>query len=173
MQLVYVSDLSRGFDLLLDCLIFLQNIYPDVSLSFFRSNTLTPILSEKLKKLNNVEQFGYEPPQIVHLEISKAEYFFYPAIFQETFCCSAVEAQLYYCVCIYNNIGCLNETIAERGLQINHDFKNPTYVEKTCSEIMELMNDQETKISYLDKGRPFALSTTMKNLKQKWSLILE
>lgn len=172
-RFIYVSDLSRGFDILLDCLIFLQNIYPDISLSFFRSNKLTPDLSEKLKKLNNVFQFGYESSEVVHLEISKSEYFFYPAIFCETFCCSAVEAQLYSCVCIYNNIGCLNETIGERGLQINYDVNDSKYVEKTCSDIIKLINDQESKRLYSEKGRLFALSTVMENVKKKWSLILE
>lgn len=172
-RFVYVSDLSRGFNLLLDCLIYLQNIYPDISLSFFRSNTLTPDLSEKIKKLNNVFQFGYESTEIVNSEILKAEYFFYPAIFKETFCCSAIEAQLFSCVCIYNNIGCLNETIGDRGLQINHDFNSPNYVEKTCLDIIKLFDNHEAKKLYIMKGKAFALTTDMKNLKNDWLSILE
>jgi len=172
-RFVYISDLKRGFNLLLDCLLVLQESFPDISLVFFRSNTLDSEMEEKLKMLYNTKAYGYESSDIVHEELSQAEYFFYPAIFQETSCCSAIEAQLYYCVCIYNNFGCLNETIGNRGLQINHDFTNSEYISKTCAEIVELIVDEKQKLKYIEEGRNYALSVTMENLKNKWLSILE
>ena len=63
----------------------------------------------------------------------------------ETFCCCAAEAQLYHCVCIYNNIGGLSSTINDRGLAINYDINNIDYVEKICNDVMELMKNEEKK----------------------------
>ena len=66
--------------------------------------------------------------------------------FMETFCCCAAEAQLYHCVCIYNNIGGLSSTINDRGLTINYDINNIDYVEKKhLNDVMELMKNEEKK----------------------------
>lgn len=172
-RFIYVSDLSRGFELLLDCLIEIQKKIPDISLIFFRSSGLTDSMHNKLGKLNNTIAMGYESPDVVHSEFIKSEYFFYPTIFQETFCCSAVEAQLYECVCIYNNIGCLNETISNRGLQINNNFESGDYIKKTCDSVISLMNDSNQKNKYKIEGKKYAISTTMKNLRKKWLKILK
>ena len=170
-KFIYVSDLSRGFEILLDCIIFLQNIFDDIKLVFFRKNELTDNMIEKLKKIKNVTAYGYEPPLKVHQEMITSEYFFYPSIFFETFCCSAVEAQLYECICIYNNIGCLNETIGDRGLSIDYNPKELNYVEKTCSKIIELINNDEIKKKFKEQGKNYALSTKMEKLKEKWNKI--
>ena len=66
--------------------------------------------------------------------------------FRKLFCNCAAEAQLYHTVCIYNNIGALNTTIGNRGLCIKHDLNSINYVENTCNDVMELMNDENKKM---------------------------
>lgn len=172
-KFIYVSDLTRGFSLLLDCLIKLQDKIPDLSLVFFRCSELNEEMNQKLKKIKNVTAYGYVSNVMVQNEFMTSEYFFYPAIFQETFCCSAVEAQLYECSCIYNNIGCLNETINNRGLQINILPTEKDYIEQTVEKIYEFSKDSDTKQKLIDEGKKYALQTTMSNLRNKWLKILK
>ena len=167
-RFIYTSDISRGFDILLDCLIYIQQFVPDISLVVFRNHTFTDNIKKKIKLLNNVQSFGKESQNKVAFEYLQSEYFFYPTNFYETFCNCAAEAQLYYCVCIYNNIGGLSTTINNRGLQINYKLDSKDYIEKTCNDVIELMNNTEKKIDYLYRGHNWAKSLNINNLKNKW-----
>ena len=84
-------------------------------------------MRNKINKLNNVIVYGKETQDIVANEFLQAEYFFYPANLPETFCNVAVESQLYNTICIYNYIGGLTTTIADRGLPIYYDLNDQLY----------------------------------------------
>ena len=142
---IYMSNPDRGLTILLDCLLYIQNYISDISLTVFRSHEFTVEIINKINKLNNTTIYDKEPQEKIAEECLKAESFFYPTNFMETFCCCAAEAQLYHCVCIYNNIGGLSSTINDRGLAINYDINNIDYVEKTCNDVMELMKNEIKK----------------------------
>ena len=167
-RFIYTSDISRGFDILLDCLIYIQEKIPDISLVVFRNYEFTDNINTKIKLLNNVQTFGKESPEFLANQYLQAEYFFYPTNFCETFCNCAAEAQLYNCVCIYNNIGSLNTTIDDRGLQINYSINDINYVEKTCNDVMNLMKNKELKKNYIKKGYLYAKTLHIDNIKDKW-----
>ena len=167
-RFIYTSDISRGFDILLDCLIYIQKFIPDVSLVVFRNHEFTDDIHTKIKLLNNVQTFGKESPEFLAKQYLQAEYFFYPTNFCETFCNCAAEAQLYNCVCIYNNIGSLNTTIANRGLQINYSINDVNYVENTCNDVMNLMKNKELKKNYIIKGYKYAKKLHIDHIKSKW-----
>lgn len=167
-RFIYTSDIIRGFDILLNCLIYIQKFIPDISLVVFRNHTFTDKINEKLKLLNNVQSYGKESQDKIAFEYLQSEYFFYPTNFNETFCNCAAEAQLYHCVCIYNNIGGLSTTINNRGLSINYDIHSIDYIENTCKDVMELMNNTEKKNDYLYRGHKWAKTLDINNLKYKW-----
>ena len=167
-RFIYTSDISRGLNLLLDCLIYIQNIIPDISLCVFRKNEFDENIINKLNKLNNVIIYGKETQEIVANEYLQSEYFFYPTHFYETFCNAAAEAQLYNTVCIYNNIGSLNTTINNRGLQINYDFNNNDYIKKTCIDVINLMNNYDLKQKYIKMGHEWAIKLDIKYIKKNW-----
>jgi len=167
-RFIYTSDVSRGLSRLLDCLIYIQNYIPDISLVVFRSHEFDSEIINKLKLLKYVSIFGKESQDILANEYLKAEYFFYPTHFAETFCNCAAEAQLYKCVCIYNNIGSLNTTIDDRGLQINYDINSEDYVENTCNDVMKLMNNTLQKNIYIEKGHEWVYNLDIGNIKNKW-----
>ena len=167
-RFIFVSEPSRGLELTLDCLIYIQNIIPDISLCVFRKNEFDENIINKLNKLNNVIIYGKETQEIVANEYLQSEYFFYPTHFYETFCNAAAEAQLYNTVCIYNNIGSLNTTINNRGLQINYDFNNNDYIKKTCIDVINLMNNYDLKQKYIKMGHEWAIKLDIKYIKKNW-----
>ena len=165
---IYMSDISRGFDILLDCLIYIQKYIPDISLVVFRSHEFTDTIKTKIKLLNNTTIYGKESQAKIAEECLKAEYFFYPTNFAETFCNCAAEAQLYHCVCIYNNIGALNTTIGNRGLQIKYSINDIDYIEKTCKDVMSLMKNKQKKMDYILRGHHWAKQLDIKYVKNMW-----
>ena len=125
------------------------NTIPDISLVVFRKDDFTESIITKLNKLNNVIVYGKETQDALANEFLQAEYFFYPTHFYETFCNSAVEAQLYNTVCIYNNIGSLSTTIiADRGLPIYYDLNDINYIEKH-KDVIDLMNNTDKKNDFI------------------------
>ncbi len=172
-RFIYMSDISRGFTILLDCLIYIQKYIPDISLTVFRSHEFTDKIREKISKLNNTIIYGKEPQEKIAEECLKAEYFFYPTNFMETFCNCAAEAQLYHCVCIYNNIGALNTTIGNRGMSIEYDINDVDYIEKTCNDVMVLMKNKHRKMEYLNRGHLWAKQLHIDNIKKIWLELFE
>ena len=163
-----MSDISRGFTILLDCLIYIQNYINDISLVVFRKHEFTEEIYQKIKLLNNVKIYGKESQEKIAYECLQSEYFFYPTNFPETFCNCAAEAQLYNTVCIYNNIGSLNTIIGDRGLQINYDINDPNYIDKTCIDVLNLMNNDEKKENYKFRGHLWAKELNIDKIKNMW-----
>lgn len=165
---IYMSDPNRGLSILLDCLIYIQQYIPDISLTVFRHNDFTDEIKSKINLLKNSTIYGKAPQETIANECLQSEYFFYPTNFPETFCNCAAEAQLYHCVCIYNNIGGLSSTIADRGLAINYDINDIDYIEKTCNDVMDLMKNEIKKNDYLVKGHFWAKQLTVCKIKDRW-----
>lgn len=165
---IFVPDPSRGLDILLDSLIYLQNYIPDISLCVFRKNEFSQLILDKLKKLNNTILYNKESLDIVSYEFLQAEYFFYPANLCETFCNVAVEAQLYNTICIYNYIGGLTTTISDRGLQIHYDLNDPNYIIKTSKDILELMNNYQKKNDFKIRGHNWAKTLDINIIRNQW-----
>jgi hypothetical protein len=172
-RFIYMSEPNRGLTILLDCLLYIQNYISDISLTVFRSHEFTDEIINKINKLNNVIVYGKESQEKIANECLQAEYFFYPTNFMETFCCCAAEAQLYHCVCIYNNIGGLSSTINDRGLAINYDINNIDYIKNTCNDVMELMKNEEKKKEYLNKGHLWAKNLNIDFIKHKWLKLIQ
>jgi len=167
-RFIFVSEPSRGLELTLDCLIYIQNIIPDISLCVFRKDNFNNIIINKLTKLNNVIIYGKESEEIVANEFLKAEYLFYPVDFYETFCNVAAEAQLYNTICIYNYMGGLTTTINDRGLQIKYDINDPNYIIKTSKDIIDLINNPEKKNDFKIRGHEWAKKLDVNIIKNKW-----
>lgn len=172
-RFIYVSDPTRGLEILIDCLINLQKNFNDLSLVVFRKNEFSEIINKKLKLLNNVILYNKESQNTVANEFLKSEYFFYPNNLCETFCNIAVEAQLYNTICIYNNLGGLKTTIADRGLPINYDINDPNYIEKTVNDIKLLMNNETKKNMFRKKGYEWAIKLDINNIKYQWINLFE
>jgi len=172
-RFIYMSDISRGFTILLECLIYIQKFIPDISLVVFREHEFTEDIRNKIKYLNNISIYGKVGQEKIANECLQAEYFFYPTNFHETFCNCAAEAQLYNTVCIYNNIGALNTTIGNRGLCITHDLNSLNYIENTCNDVMILMNDENKKKHFRTKGHEWAKTLDINNIKKEWLKLLK
>ena len=165
---IYMSDPNRGLSILLDCLIYIQQYIPDISLTVFRHNDFTDEIKSKINLLKNSTIYGKAPQETIANECLQSEYFFYPTNFPETFCNCAAEAQLYHTVCIYNPIGGLTSTINDRGLAIPYILEQYDYTQKTSELVIQLMNDHTQKKIYLEKGYNWAKQLNINTIKHKW-----
>ena len=77
-------------------------------------------LYDQAKNLKNVNYIGYKPYEYIRDHITDYDLFVYPSIFEETFCCSALEALAAGMHVITTNFGALPETCSEWPVYINY-----------------------------------------------------
>ena len=167
-RFIYMSDPNRGLSILLDCLIYIQNYIPSISLVVFREQDFSDEIKKKIKLIHNHKSYTKVSQQIIANECLQAEYFFYPTNFYETFCNCAAEAQLYHTICIYNPIGGLTTTISDRGHIITHNPNSPDYIQNTSNDVIQLMNNETKKNDYRTRGHLWAKQLSLSNTKQQW-----
>lgn len=168
-RFIYVSAPNRGLDVLLECYAIIKEKVKSCSLIIFRKNDIDENLLNKIKNLEDITLFDKVSHEELANEMLKSEYFFYPTRFDETFCNCAAEAQLYKCICIYNNTGSLNTTIGDRGLEINIiDNDIEEYKIRATEEIIKLMDNEQQKNDYIKRGHEWAKTLDINIIKNTW-----
>ena len=112
---IYSSHPERGLNTLLELWYYIKDIKPNATLKVFCPKYGLDVFNQTYKKLNlkDVHFIGNVDAKTLRQEYSKAEYWFYPTQYEETFCITAVEAQLAGCKIITSPIGALPEIIPE------------------------------------------------------------
>ena len=168
-RFIYSSDPARGLKVLLECYSVLKKRIPSSSLVIFRKKNISKELMNIIEDLEGITLYDKVSQEELALEMLKSEYFFYPTTFSETFCNCAAEAQLYKCVCIYNNVGSLNTTIGDRGLEVNiNNDSIDDYKIRATNAIIDLMNDEEKKEDFIKRGFEWAKTLDINNIKNRW-----
>jgi hypothetical protein len=165
---IYVSSAIRGLTTLLVCMQKIQQVIPDASLTVFRKEELDEKQLQLISTLKNCTVYGRQPPEIVKQCMLETDFFFYPTNFFETFCCSALEAQLYQAICIYTDVGCLNSTIADRGLMLDKKPTEEDFIESACEQVIQLMQDEERKSIFRERAFNFAKTMSWDNSVEYW-----
>lgn len=105
-------------------------------------------------------------------KMAEAEYWLHLTTFQETYCISALEAQLSGCIPITTDIAALKETVDDRGIVLNID-SNSEYLkdgdwENIVKKVAEIDNNTEKKKEYISKGINWASKQTWRNRAKEW-----
>jgi GR25 family glycosyltransferase involved in LPS biosynthesis len=105
-----------------------------------------------LETIENHKDFiflkGFQPNDIVLQEFFSAGIWLYPTFFHETYCVSAVEAQLAGCLCIVSSVGSLPEIVGnERGFVLNPDliYGSDRFIEEAYNIAVGFLNSNENQ----------------------------
>jgi glycosyltransferase involved in cell wall biosynthesis len=169
-RFIYCSGPTRGLSLFLDCIIELQKYIADCSIVVFRSSEFDENINNKLKLINNKTIYDKVSHDIVIKEFIQSDIWFYPTHFNETYCNCATEAQLYNTVCVYNNVGCLNTTIGNRGVKLNPN--EPDYITYAVNNLVKIIHNPEIKNRLREKGYEWAKKQVFDNKIKEWFNLL-
>jgi glycosyltransferase involved in cell wall biosynthesis len=170
-RFIYCSDPNRGLSLFLDCIIKLQIHIHDCSIVIFRSSEFDENIRNKLKLIKNKTVYDKVSHDVVIQEFIKADIWFYPTTFLETFCNCAAEAQLYNTICVYNNIGALNTTIGNRGISLNTNESN--YIQYAVNNLLKLIYNKELKQKLRYIGYEWASQIIFEKKIEEWYKLLK
>jgi glycosyltransferase involved in cell wall biosynthesis len=152
-RVVYASSPDRGLD------VILEHIWPKVVEavpeaelhiyygweSFDKAAARIPSLksfkaklSETLLANKNVIQHGRVDQMTLAKEMLRSSLWLYPTYFYETYCITAVEAQLAGLVPVTNRLGALNETV-KAGVFIDGDVNDPEVQQHYVEAVIQML----------------------------------
>lgn len=152
---IYASNYSRGLEVLLDIWPKVRNAFPKATLDIYYGwqdwAKLNPEKHDKMQAqvANYVELGVRERGKVGQEELNCAfeqtSFWTYPCTFPETFCITALRAQLSGTVPVVINHAALKETVRS-GFKCNHQEEYLPLLLKAMSEVALISQDARTKM---------------------------
>jgi hypothetical protein len=184
-KFIYSSFPNRGLLPLLEMWPHIWNkenkaslhIYSDIngewvnSVAFDQMKEIRKLLDEYKGKYN-IFYYGWVDKKTLSNSWKTADFWFYPCIFKETFCLTALEAALSKTFVITNGLAALENTVGDRGITVNGNIQEvmtEKWKEEALNKIfyyMDQTNNKE-KEEFIIKNYEWALSLTWENQANK------
>jgi predicted O-methyltransferase YrrM len=171
---IYSSFPNRGLSVLLKMWDKIKKHIPQATLDIYsdvHGNWVTQNYPEEMKEITDylwdkdgVEQY-YNKGITYNKWVSKdklaeawrrADVWFYPCTFKETFCLTALEAASTGTLAITNNLAALRTTVGDRGLIVEGDVTTEEWQDKALQEIIRIFNNKEEKELLVNKNYEWA-----------------
>jgi hypothetical protein len=175
-QFIYTSRSERGLQRLLELWEKITEKIPDATLAissytdFPNQNYQNDIeIQNMLDKYNNVKHYGKLNKMDLYNLMAQSEYWFYPCIYPETSCITAMEMMMCEVICIYYPLAGLVNTIGNYGLPVDPSIMNE------IDFLSNLVDDKNKEIRENIKNREkeYILTCTWNNRKNEWDNLIE
>lgn len=172
---IYSSDPNRGLYELLEMFPLIRERWPDATLDLYcdldntdaicfsgdykkQCDSQLIVIKSIIKKSPYITVHGRVSKQLLYEGFSKAEFWFYPNTFVETFCITALEAQYFKCKILCSALGALPEVV-KSGIvyDVKLDHKH----------VLDMLFSKKT-IWKLDEGYQWALKHSYNHIVEKW-----
>jgi hypothetical protein len=177
-RFIYSSCPTRGLEQVVNDFVELQKTYPDAELylycdfnnDYVRSKMppTDPVfvaLAEKIVNTKGIYNVGRLPEEKFMEECRKANFWYYPTSFTETFCITAVQMMINGVIPIYSNVGALPNVIGDAGVVMTNN--------KSLTDIVKGLEREEQRSNYIKKGleksRQYFQTTVVK---KEWNKLL-
>lgn len=184
-RFIYSSSPDRGLDTLLYLWKFIKERIPEAELKIFygfsnweasiRNGTVDQSSIDMYHRIMNIIQqpgvFNIGPISQEQLakEWKDADIWLYPTRFLETFCITALEAQLSDTVVITSDLAGLQTTVGDRGILIPGDAYTKEYREQALHETLSILQDDDRRRHLTNKARQWAQLQTWENRAKQWA----
>lgn len=171
---IYSSFPNRGLLPLLKMWSKIKNAIPDATLNIYSNidnnwvNTVAKDQIDEIRKildqgLEGVTLHGWVSKKELADAWSKADIWLYPCIFKETYCLTAMEAAATKTLAITTPLAALNETVGNRGILIDGNPMEDTWIDNTIRELLDILSDSYRKNKLLEDNYNWAIGNTWKN----------
>lgn len=168
-KFIWTSHGYRGINKMLEYFHVIRKRIPDAELYVYRDKTaFSDEDMNEMLKYNYIHYKGKLNHNKIPEEFESSEIWFYPTNFDESYCMSAVEAQMSKCVCVTTDIAALSETVGDRGVLIKEPIYSEEYKETAINEIVNILTNNKLKKEYQEKGYKWAIEQTWENRAKKW-----
>jgi predicted O-methyltransferase YrrM len=180
-KFIYSSFPNRGLLPLLQIWPEIYNKYPSASLHIYADvdgtwvNNTVPEHMKEVRKLlaeykhMNINYCGWVDKQKLANAWITADFWFYPCIFMETFCLTALEAAITKTFVVSNDLAALQNTVGNRGAVIEGDASTKEWQTKALETLFYYMDEKNSseKQALIEKNYEWARKLTWKNQADK------
>jgi glycosyltransferase involved in cell wall biosynthesis len=175
---IYSSFPNRGLIILLTMWPKIQEMFPDATLSVYCNldhqwvNEVAPDQMRSIKTmihLPGVTNYGWVSKQELAEAWKTADYWFYPCIFEETFCLTALEAAISRTCVITNGLAALSET-AKHGVTVDGDPYSTGWQQRCLEKLKNIMSSPNLKETLIERNYQWALEKTWKHQTENFNL---
>lgn len=169
-RFIYMSNINRGLSKLVEHFHVIKKYIPDAELYIYRGieNESDQQIVNSFEKYDYIKFMGKIPNKELISKIMEADYWYYPTNYCETYCISALEAQMAGCMCIASNVGALGDTIGDRGILLNESIYSDNYWNEALNAILNVNNNTDLKNSYISKSKDWAIKQSWNNIANLW-----
>jgi predicted O-methyltransferase YrrM len=113
----------------------------------------------------NIYYHGWVDKKTLAAAWMKADIWFYPCTFMETFCLTALEAAATKTLVITNNLAALQNTVGNRGVIIKGDPMTEEWREKALKKVFKIMdkNNESLKNTFINANYEWAMELSWEN----------
>jgi hypothetical protein len=187
-KFIYSSFANRGLLILLQMWPHIQLKYPSASLYIhcdIENEWLQQLCPEHMKEIKNllnqlqqntknqIYYMGWTNKYILAESWKTADVWFYPCIFEETFCLTALEAAITKTLAITTSLAALNETVGNRGITISGDPLTTEWQQKALQELFQVLENPKQQQTLIDKNYEWAQQLTWENQTKQFLFITE
>lgn len=188
-RFVYSSCPSRGLDTLLELFPRIRSRFPDAELHVFHGfeywnlALLRWSLDAELWGWRNSIRASLKQPGVVFhgrvgqpqlaLEMRRSEIWFHPTHHRETYCITALEAQMAGAVCVTSDLAALQTTVGDRGILIPGDAYTEEYRERALAEVFAILEDHERRRRLTVRARRWAARQTWDRRALEWMALFQ
>ena len=164
-RFIYTSSPDRGLSEALNLFPEIKQKYPEATFEIFCNHSfINGVDIDRIESMKDyVHLHGRVSQEQLTLELLKSDVWFYPTIFDETYCISAVEAQAAGCLCVSVARGSLSEIIADRGVLVSDSNRK-----KLLPKMFAVMDNPEQKQKITQRARHWAMKQTFDSLTDEW-----
>lgn len=162
-KFIYTSCFKRGLFTLIEAFHIIHAKIPEAELHVFRDFTGHEEYVKSLKKYPYIHIYGRVSNERIISEMATTDIWLYPTTWEETYCISALEAQMSNILCIVNPLAALKDVVADRGILL-HSL-DP---EEVAQQTLDVLHNTELIKELKEKGYNWALQQDWANIAQLW-----
>lgn len=187
-RFIYSSSPDRGLDTVLKLFPKIREQLPDATLHIYygfdnfekailySGDAAKKALYDTIKLLMNQEGVFYHGrvgQQELAAAFLKSDVWLYPTQFTETYCITALEAQMAGVLCVCSATAALSTTVGNRGILIQEDPSQPGYEQSIVQKIINMQQDVERKALLLQQAKDWASRQTWSKVAADWLSIFQ
>jgi len=173
-KFIWTSSLGRGLIKLIEYFHDIRKLIPDAELYIYRDKSgIDDDVFNEIEKCEYIHFCGRKDNIEILEEFESSEMWFYPTNFEETYCLSSVEAQMAKCVCVASDLAALHESVGDRGVLLKEEIYSEKYKEEAINQIVNILNNEELKKEYQEKGYEWALKQNLDERAKQWYKLFE
>jgi glycosyltransferase involved in cell wall biosynthesis len=159
-RFVYSSGFERGLDKLIRMFPMIRERYSNAELYVF--------VDKKSYREKSKYDYIHISDRISHEklieEYKKTDVWFYPTNFQETYCITALEAQVSKCLCVCSDLAGLKDIVGDRGVL----FDNTMCDEDILQKLFDIVDDSNKKEVLIKRGYDWAVKQSHEHISKQW-----